>query len=99
MAPVSERYGHVPVRSVMQIGSVDDGLRNRLWNLIRTTFFAKVPHFAHSNENFLPNALAAYALLKSLYHNYFKRSTDDIGTSYINAVGKLKRLLPHLSVV
>jgi hypothetical protein len=29
----SERYGHVRVRSALQVNGIDDGLRNRLWNL------------------------------------------------------------------
>jgi hypothetical protein len=36
----SERYGYKPVRTAMQRENVEDGLRNRLWNLFHFYFLA-----------------------------------------------------------
>jgi AbiJ N-terminal domain 4 len=92
MAKFSERYGHVPVRSVLQTGSVDDGLRNRLWNLICTTFFASAPDYSGGRDDYLPFAdnRDVYHVFKNVWHNYFKQTTDSIGTSYFEALRKLK---------
>jgi hypothetical protein len=52
----SEKYGFTPVRSLLQTDSMDDGLRNRLWNLLCATYFVTVPKFK-SNSDYLPNHL------------------------------------------
>ena len=92
MMKFSERYAHVPVRSVLQIDSVDNGLRNRLWNLIGTTFFASAPDYGDGKDDYLPFAdnRDAYHVFKNLWHNYLKQTTDTIGTSYFEALRKLK---------
>src|SRR6267143_751655 len=95
MMKFSQRYGHVPVRSVLQIDGIDDGLRNRLWNLICTRFFIGAPHFRGANNDFLQQPLNQEALstFKDLWHNYFKETTDSIGTSYTDALNKLKQFI------
>jgi hypothetical protein len=86
MTKFSERYGHVPVRSALQIDGIDDGLRNRLWNLICTRFFASVPPFKNIPSNFLSERVDAYRTFTNLWHNYFKWRVDTIGHSYIDAL-------------
>lgn len=86
----SERYGHVPVRSTLQIDGIDDGLRNRLWNLIRTTFFYHAPSVRGVQSDFLPIQQAATDTFKNLWHNYFKKTTDSIGTSYTETLDTLR---------
>src|SRR5260370_28421648 len=92
MMKFSERYGHVPVRSALQIDGTDDGLRNRLWNLICTEFFLNAPPFRGANNDWLPIPLNLNALttFKNLWHNYFKNATDSIGNSYTDALNILK---------
>src|SRR5437016_6791008 len=93
MMNFSQRYGHVPVRSTLQIDGTDDGLRNRLWNLICTRFFQDAPHFRGANNDYLPLLplhQAAVDTFKHLWHNYFKKATDSIGTSYTDALNNLK---------
>lgn len=91
MMKFSQRYGHVPVRSALQIDGTDDGLRNRLWNLICVSFFDSVPPFEQVNSNYLPNQEGAYFIFKRLWNNYFKKTTDSIGVSYIKALKELKQ--------
>ena len=92
MGKFSERYGHVPVRSVLQIDVVDNGLRNRLWNLICTTFFPSAPDYSGGRDDYLPFAdnREVYQLFKNLWHNYLKQTADSVGTSYFEALTKLK---------
>jgi AbiJ N-terminal domain 4 len=91
MTKFSERYGHVPVRSALQIDGIDDGLRNRLWNLVCVSFFDSVPPFEQVNSNYLPNQEGAYFIFKRVWHNYFKKTTDSIGVSYIKALKELRQ--------
>jgi AbiJ N-terminal domain 4 len=90
MMKFSERYGHVPVRSTLQIDGIDDGLRNRLWNLICTTFFYNAPNVRGVQSDYLPIQQAATDTFKNLWHNYFKKTTDSIGTSYTEMLTILK---------
>jgi AbiJ N-terminal domain 4 len=86
----SERYEHVPVRSVLQIDDVDEALRNRLWNFICTQFFFTVPPFKGVPTDFLPSQSAALQTFRNVWQNHFKLRTDSIGTSYFDALGKLR---------
>jgi hypothetical protein len=87
----SERYGHVPVRSILQTSDIDEGLKNRLWNVICSTFFASVP----SSNLLRSNALRTHhpnetLLFYALWHDHLKRTTDTIGDSYIHALQSLR---------
>src|ERR1700682_3232435 len=88
----SQRHGHSSVRSSLQVGDVDAGLRNRLWNLISSTFFYSAPNFPNANDDYLylPGRKDALAIFKNLWHNYFKETTDSIGVSYFQALTKLR---------
>src|SRR5262249_36967065 len=90
MMKFSERYGHTPVRSALQVDGVDDALRNRLWNLIRTEFFSSAPPYTNAPANFLPNQIPALKIFQNLWHNYFKRPIDSIGNSYLDTLKVLK---------
>jgi hypothetical protein len=91
MMKFSERYGHVPVRSALQIDGIDDGLRNRLWNLVCTSFFYSAPPAERVNSDYLPHQEGPYSIFKRIWHNYFKKTTDSIGTSYVKALKELKK--------
>jgi hypothetical protein len=85
----SQRQGLTPIRSVLQTKTVESELRNRLWNLVHSTFFASAPVFP-TVGNFLPGFPEQSALFKDLWHNYFKEPTDTIGVSYMNALDELR---------
>lgn len=38
----SEREGYKPVRDALQVESIDNDLRNRLWNLMYDMFFNEI---------------------------------------------------------
>lgn len=91
MTRFSERYGHVPVRAVLQVDGVDENLRNRLWNLSRGSFFYSVPPFKTMSTDFLRNNDSIYRLFQNLWHNFFKRTVDTIPDSYIDAVAEIRQ--------
>jgi hypothetical protein len=90
MTKFSERFGFSPVRTILQVSDVDEGLRGRLWNLISNQFFGSVPQLENISTNYLPNVERAYATFKNLFHNYFKKPTDEINYSYIKSHRQLK---------
>lgn len=64
----SERYGYVP-RRALQVDSIDDGLRNRLWNVVKR-------HLAdmHDNKDTIDRF---HELLHTIWDSYFKNSMDE----------------------
>jgi hypothetical protein len=93
MTTFSERFGFTPVRTALQVNDVDEGLRSRLWNLISNRFFSSVPQFENLTTNYLPIVQPAYGTFKNLFHNYFKKPTDEINNSYMKAHQQLKSYL------
>jgi AbiJ-like protein len=86
----SERYGHVPVRSVLQTDNIDDGLRNKLWNVISKTFFVPDEYTVATHGDYLPRYDPMHGRFTNLWHSYFKMATDTIGPSYNGAIAKLR---------
>jgi hypothetical protein len=91
MARFSERYGFKPVRTLLQVDEVNDALRNRLWNRICEQFFDDMPTHEQSSINFLPSRQGPYGVCQNLWHNYFKKPTDEINLSYRKTVGSIKQ--------
>jgi len=65
----SERYGFVKVRDTFQIDSMDDRLRNRLWNQFRTYYIDTIEY---SGEYFAKEY--QYNFFIKLYDSFFKIS-------------------------
>jgi AbiJ N-terminal domain 4 len=86
----SERYGHTPVRSVLQTDNIDDALRNKLWNVISSTLFVPDEYTVAAHNDYLPRYSPIYGRFINLWHNYFKMATDTIGSSYEAALRKLR---------
>lgn len=66
----SQRIGVKPVKTVMQIDSMDDELRNGLWNCLAINYWRKVSSYNYDKE--------MQHLIQSLWFNYFKRPIDTI---------------------
>ena len=69
---------------------MDDGLRNRLWNLICATYFATVPKVRYRDR--LSDYPDAEATFLAIWHSHFKKTTDSIESSYIDALQELREL-------
>src|SRR5689334_19771067 len=90
MMRFSQRYGYVPVRSALQTGDIDSGLRNRLWNLVRATFLHTAPPFRGISSDILSIQREAQFFFKDVWHNYLKQTVDGIGNSYLDALDYLR---------
>lgn len=87
----SERKGLKPVRSAIQTDSVDEPLRNRLWNATFTHYW-EILHpsigygqrgglFASQNAVFQRNMQLVECLVHDLWNAYFKQPLDTINTA------------------
>jgi hypothetical protein len=91
MVKFSERYGLVPVRSVLQINDIDTSLRNKLWNITRTTFFDDAPKFKGNADDILSIQDRPRDLFEDIWHSYFKEPVDTVGGSYFDALNNVRK--------
>ena len=75
----SQRIGKRPIKTVLQIESIDDELRNRLWNTVLEEFFGKLNSFsAHDDES------EKGQICSLIWKEFFKFRIDEI-PSYSNS--------------
>lgn len=85
----SQRAGIAPVRSLLQTDSVDQALRNRLWNVLQRlvwdTHRSNSSYYTHltSNSNI-------YGLIRAYWSDYFVQPIDQIPDDITQAVGELR---------
>jgi hypothetical protein len=82
----SQREGFKPVRSTLQLGSMENELRSRLWDLVTLNYWAQV-----SGIN-LDDAVngSMRLLLRKLWHNYFKKPVDTISWDWRRVQSELR---------
>jgi len=77
----SQRYGFKPVKDSMQIDTVDNELRNRLWNALTMFYFDRL---VNNNKFYIiNNDKHMKVLLFRLWDRYFKKPLDGLNF-YIN---------------
>lgn len=74
MKPFSQREGFKPARVELQLNSMDDGLRSRLWNVLCDTWY--VSPETNRLQNYRNQSLKS--LMESFWHDYFQRPLDTI---------------------
>lgn len=67
----SERKGLKQIRTEIQVDSMDDALRNQLWNLLNSFYWEGMRGYSWVSENPDFNKL-----FTSIWHNYFKKPLD-----------------------
>lgn len=70
----SQRKGLKPIRTVLQVDSMDDGLRSRLWDAVAINYLndqisAQFNPLGHSPRE---------TMIRKVWHQYFKRPIDTI---------------------
>ena len=84
----SERKGYSKVRSVLQLESVDEVLRNRLWNVICKFCFWDAPNPKHVSltDTYTNTDL----FLRDVWDGFLRRPTDEIPRFWNDAYLRLK---------
>jgi hypothetical protein len=90
----SERYGYKPVREIIQIESMDQPLRNRLWSLLKVYCWDNVRYSSgmysgcyiseKSNEDL-------YFLCRQLWFSYFKEPLDQLDSDWNEVLTQLRK--------
>jgi len=70
----SQKYGFKAIKNLIQKDSIDDELRNGLWNLINMYILNKV------KDIYYPHVMSYFLI--PLWHNYFKAPIDTIGSNW-----------------
>ncbi len=79
MTSFSQRYGYKPIKSIIQIETVDNELRVSLWNALDSSYWKRVdPHYVMDGES---NRRVLW-LVGHIWSEYFKLPTDIIGRSW-----------------
>lgn len=79
MMKFSERYGYVNVRTTLQVESIDDKLKNALWNLIYHTITEHWDNYDFRYGKNQEETLRTYLCL-ILWRNYWEYLIDEIPT-------------------
>jgi hypothetical protein len=91
----SQRYGYTPVKSVIQIDSIDDELRNALWSALALHYW----HHVQWNEEFMNHRrlLTNYGnehiqiLCQRLWLNFFKKPLDTLPNDFDDVYARLRK--------
>lgn len=80
----SERIGKTPVRTRLQVGSMDDALKTRLWNQISIDFFKPLNNYSTQTQN----------LCRAIWVDFFNRPMDEVmvENSHISEWGFLQNV-------
>ncbi len=83
----SERYGHKKVRELVQLESIDEPLRNTLWNLLKIHVWNDARH-----SNLLVESNHGIKLLcEKLWFNFFKKPLDNLSKDWPKVLIELKK--------
>ena len=85
MKSFSQRKEIKPVKSVMQIDSMDIDLRNGLWNALTLNYWDQVI------VDFISHDKALEILFKSVWQNYFKQPIDTIDNFWVNTHQEIRK--------
>jgi hypothetical protein len=83
----SQRYGYKPVRKIIQKDSIDEDLRNRLWNALTIYYWNEMRRLFYESKQgraFIKN------FLFKIWHDHFKKPIDNIKTHWRENLEYLK---------
>jgi hypothetical protein len=82
----SERRGIKPIRTVFQVDSMDDALRNSLWNILTYWYFDSYrEHYRVRSDSVLGRLVIA------LWRDFLKLKIDDLPTNCLDVVEKIRK--------
>ncbi len=76
----SQKHGYKPIKNVIQLESMDDDLRNGLWNALDMYYWSKAGH-----THLLKDDREIYSLICDLWLDYFKLPIDTISWDWDGA--------------
>lgn len=85
----SQRAGYTPVRSLLQTDSVDEALRNRLWNVLQRLVW-DTHRSTSSYYTGLTHNSNLYGLIRAYWSDYFVRAIDQVPDDIYDSISALR---------
>jgi AbiJ N-terminal domain 4 len=82
----SQRNGYRPIRSALQVESIEPELRSRLWDVTGLCFWSN-PKSSFLSE---PVNRELHTLVENLWHSYYKEPIDTIGDMWAPVLKKIR---------
>jgi len=90
----SERYGHKPIKEIIQLDDIDQDLRNGLWSLLKLHCWDNMDGVktVYGGGIFLnsPSNEEHKNLCRSLWMNYFKKPIDQLNNNWETVYNELR---------
>jgi len=87
----SERQGFKPIRNALQVDGMDYELRGRLWNALIMSYWDEVKSNAYGQRHLsLSENQGMKALIRRIWHSYFKRPFDTLSNGWPDTYEKIK---------
>lgn len=89
----SERYGHKPIKEIIQIESMDEPLRNGLWSLLQVHCWNHVRPSSGIYGGYYLNDYGneeIQSLCQRLWFNYFKKPLDQLSNDWSKVLAQLR---------
>jgi len=84
----SHRQGIKPIKNIMQVESMDDDLRNTLWNNLCIHYWDNVQrHYISEFSIYYPSI---EVLLKRIWHNYYKKPIDTMNNVWSGTYNEIR---------
>ncbi len=83
MLSFSQRKGLKPIRTIVQIDSTDEPLRNQLWNVLHWNLWSKKPQYSSDKGG-------VSLLLRRIWIHYYDLTADEIPGYCFHIVDKVK---------
>ncbi|MCJ8160829.1 AbiJ-NTD4 domain-containing protein [Acinetobacter zhairhuonensis] len=88
----SERYGYKPVREIIQKESINNELKNRLWNIISISIFEKYQPPSRALRVQVIKGSNLDFFFSALFHSFFKKRVDQIPLSIQSTIEHIDKL-------
>ena len=87
----SEKYGLKPMKTAIQKDSMDQDLRNSLWNSLQISYWDNLQADYHGRHYLSGLGNESFNLLcRRLWHNYFKQPLDTLPNNWIDVYQRLR---------
>jgi len=89
MKRFSEREGLREIRTEIQLDSIDNALRNRLWNVLDFYYWSGQTKFVRDQRVAMSSEMKGF--LNTMWHSFYKESVDNISTRWVSVHELLKK--------
>jgi hypothetical protein len=87
----SERYGHIPVRTAIQVDDISQELRNSLWSALQLHIWKRVYLSGYMSTAFFQSNTELHLLFQQLWMHHFKRPIDNLSDNWLTTSDRIRQ--------